>query len=140
MLRIAYSGLLVALLALGWGFSRTPGFVYGRDSTGALLYTSQLTSSGANDNINFQVGSLLFLVPLTLTLILKRSGFRTQSIVLTACWIIQGLLMLSLDAASIRQTVFGSRNWVLLLWIFCYLAIPAVYMVLRQRRLGHAVE
>lgn len=144
MLKIAYAGLLVALLVLGWGFSRTHGFVYGHDKSGALLYTNQLQSSGANDNLNFLVGSSLFVIPLILMIASKNGKARTQTMVFTACWIVQGLLLFSLDSASIRQTIFDGKNIVLSLWICCYVAVPAVFLVLaisrHRERLNQPVE
>jgi hypothetical protein len=134
VLNLAYAGLLLGLLSLGWGFSRTQGFVYGHGRMGALLFTHELLSSGANDNFNFEAGSLLFLLPLILLIALRQRWPRTQTVILAACWIIQGFLMLTLDAASIWRTVFEAKNMILMLWICCYIIVPPVFMASHSSR------
>ncbi len=122
-LKRIHLALLLGMVALSWAFSRTDGLVYGTDRDGQTLHTSELQSSGSNDNLAIETGMVLFAVPLIFMLLMKP---KWSPLVTAVCWAAQGLLVLSLDAGSIPKTVFDDRNLVLSAWLASFLALPLV--------------
>jgi hypothetical protein len=66
---LLYTLFLIGLIALSWAFSSTDGFLTKDSDTQHPRYTSELLSSGSNDNLCVAVGVVLFALPMVIRVI-----------------------------------------------------------------------
>ncbi len=133
LLEATYCVILALLMLLSFGFSRTAGFIVAIDRDGSAHHTSELLSSGSNDNLAVEVGVALFTVPLLFRIFRLRKRVVTAEVILFCLvWSYQLFLVITLDAGSFWQTIGHDGNWVLAGWLAAFaLTLPA-FVGLRQ--------
>lgn len=115
---------LVVLVGLSFLFSRTPGLAY-READGRTQFTSELQSSGSDDNASIGLGAGIFGLAVVVAAMPTRSlrGWAIKCVPLMGLWLLQ-LALVPPEVGSIGFTITETTNVVLALWLVAVVLLP----------------
>ena len=114
---------ILALIGLSLLFSQTLGFAY--SSGGAPSYTSELQSSGSDDNFSLNAGAVIFGIALLFAALPspRLLAWQLKSLAIALCWLIQ-LALIPPEVGEIGYTIFRTGNAPLALWLVAFSLLP----------------
>ena len=118
---------LIALVVLSVAFGQTGGLAYLWD--GEPRFTSELQSSGGDDNESFVMGVGIFSIALLITLVrtTTTSAWCLKCIPLGMLWLFQ-LGLIPPEVGDLRYTIVETGNVVLAAWLVAFATLPFTLM------------
>ena len=130
-LRAIYLLAILGLILTGAAFYKTRGLV---DRSGSSYVWRDIHSSGSNDDIAIGSAVFLFSIPLVIEILQWRRERVRGDWSFGVAWLLEALLLVSMEVGSVWQTILTDKNTVLAVWVACYLVSAFPFALVRVSR------
>jgi len=114
--------LAICVAALGSMAQGGPAYI---EADGSLTYTSELQSSGSDDEMTFYGAAILFLAFVLFAGWWPRRFFNLKAMAFLGAWLLQ-LPLCYMEVGSFGDTIFNSLNYSTALFVLLYGLAPII--------------
>ena len=134
-IRVIYLFAILGLILTGAAFYKTRGLVYG---SGHSYVWRDIQSTGSNDDVAIGSAVFLFFIPLLIEIVQWRRHRVRGAWLFCVAWLLDALLLASMEVGSVWQTIFIDKNSVLATWVVCYFVSAFSFALVQVSRSKNA--